>query len=202
MLAWTPFRRAAIVALAIVGVAAAASPNPLGEVQHVSQVQQRLLTVEHATASDPRIAVWREVPAMARDRPLFGTGIANFSEVAPIYGLTGLAGTSTFDHAHNIALTFLVELGVIGLVAIAWIAVALVRVLIRAWRASAGLQRGLVCALAAALGGAALQGLVDYTMRANVIAALLFALCGCAVVLARAAEQPAEQPPPSASAGH
>ncbi len=46
-------------------------------------------------------------------------------------------------------------------------------------------DRGLLLAVAAAFLALALQGLVDYTLRSAIIVGVVFALCGCAVVLSR-----------------
>ncbi len=67
---------------------------------------------------------------------------------------------------------------------------ALVRLLLRAYRDASGIDRGLVLAIAAALLALTLQGMVDYTLRLNLIVATVMLLAGCAVVLSRLSGSP------------
>jgi len=183
MLAWAPVRRIVLVAGAVIAVAAFAGANPLGETQETQVLGQRLGSItESAGGVNPRFRVWEETPRIIADNPLIGIGENAFPEVAPRYGI--LLGNGTYEHAHNIALTIAVELGLVGLAALAWLALALARTLLRAYRAAPA-QRGLVLAVVAAFVGLALQGLVDYTLRSAVIVGVIFALAGCSVVLAR-----------------
>ena len=64
-----------------------------------------------------------------------------------------------------------------------------------------GGDRGLAFAILAGFFAVALQGVVDYTLRSNVIAGTLFILAGCAAVLERRAVHPgpAAQPAPISS---
>ena len=184
MALWRPFRRVvavtALVALAFV----VAGANPLGDVQQVETVTQRLSSVGYsAQGVDPRFAIWRETPTMIADHPLFGVSAGGFPEVAPRYGLLGPRSES-FEHAHNIALTIAAELGLIGLGALIWAFVALVRELLRAYSRADDERRGLTLAIAAGLTALAVQGMVDYTLRVNAVVAIVFTLAACAVVLA------------------
>lgn len=203
MLAWRPYRRLVVVGLALALIVAVSSANPLGGVQQISQVEQRIESVAYsAQGVNPRFALWETLPEIVADYPVLGVGAANFSEVAPSYGLSNLEGGTTYDHAHNIPLTFLAELGIIGLAALIWATVVLARLLLSSYRRLEGLDRGLACALGAALVAVGVQGMVDYTVRSNVIAALLFILPACVVLLARSADRPRPdespaRPPPS-----
>lgn len=190
MLLWAPFRRAAVVAIVAAGLLYAAGAQPFAASQQVETVTQRLATVSYSAGGvDPRFFVWERTPRVVADSLPFGVGANNFVEVAPRYGLLlGRAAESPYEHAHNIPLTFLAELGLAGFLAAIWLGVALVRVLLRAYRASDRGRRGTVLAIAAALFALALQGMVDYTLRSAVIVALIFALSGCAAVLARTAD--------------
>ena len=69
-------------------------------------------------------------------------------------------------------------------VALAWLVVALALAL---WRAcvAAPVDRALAISVTAALVGLALQGLVDYTVRSNIVAAIVALLAGCGVALSR-----------------
>jgi putative inorganic carbon (hco3(-)) transporter len=187
MLLWPPFRRAVAIAAAVVAVIAVVGGNPLGDVQQVQVLSTRIASIGYsAEGVDPRFTVWGKVPRMVADHPLLGIGGNSFPEVAPRYNLfLGGAAESTFEHAHNIAFTIAVELGLLGLAAFTWFVVALARVLLTGYRRGPPGRRGLVLALAAAFSALALQGLVDYTLRSNLLVAVLFSLAGAAVVLAR-----------------
>ena len=71
---------------------------------------------------------------------------------------------------------------------------ALVRELARGYRRPGG-DRGLVLAVAAAFVALALQGMVDYTLRSALIPGVIFALAGCAVLLARGDPGEDDEPP-------
>jgi len=195
MLLWAPFRRAAVIAIAGAVLLYAAGAQPLTASQQVETVTQRLNTVGYSAAGvDPRFYVWERSPQVVADSLPFGVGANNFVEVAPRYGLLlGAAAESPYEHAHNIPLTFLAELGIAGLIAVIWLAVVLTQILARAFRRSDSQRRGVVLAVAAALFALALQGMVDYTLRSAVIVALIFALSGCAAVLARAVDEQPDQ---------
>jgi O-antigen ligase len=185
MLIWGPFRRTVIAACLIVLVLAIAGGNPLGDVQQVELLTSRLQSISYSAAGvDPRFRVWEGTPEIIADHPIFGTGEKSFPRTAQQYGLFVLGRrTSTYEHAHNIPLTIGAELGLIGLAALGWLVVALIRALVRGYRRSAPEDRGLVLALAAAFLALALQGLVDYTLRSAVIVAVVFVLVACVAVL-------------------
>ncbi len=190
MLAWRPFRRLALPAVLLVAILTVVGANPLARVEQVDTVVKRVTSIRYAgqSVSDQRAELYRATPRIIADHPVFGVGANQYSVVAPRYELVDPTTGLTFDHAHNVALTIGAELGVVGLVALLWLTVALARVLVRAG-SRASRDRGLGIAVAAALVGLALQGLVDYTLRSNVIAALAAVLAGCAVVLARPARE-------------
>jgi O-antigen ligase len=192
MLIWAPFRRATVVAAVLVAVLYAAGVQPLGQSRQVQTLTMRLQSVGYSSQGvDPRFGIWQKVPRIATDALPFGVGANNFPQIAARYGV--LDSTSTpYDHAHNIVLTFLVELGLAGLAALIWATVALANILVRAYRRANQERRGLVLAVGAALVALALQGMVDYTLRSAVIVALIFTLAGCAVVLGRDPDASAE----------
>src|SRR5215218_5208998 len=160
MLLWAPFRRAIVVAVVAAALLYAGGAHPLAAAPEVSTVTQRLNTVRYSAAGvDPRFFVWERTPDVVVDSFPFGVGANNFPLVAPRYGLLlGAAAESPYEHAHNIPLTFLAELGVAGFVAVIWLAVALGKILARAYRHSDSERRGLVLAIGAALLALALQG--------------------------------------------
>lgn len=185
---WRPFRRVVLVAGLIIVPLALSGANPLGDVQVVDTVSQRITSLEYSTQENQRLDIWAATPEIIADHPVLGVGIGQYSVVAPRYGLAG-SFEETFEHAHNIPLTIAAELGLIGLAALAWLAVALVTLLVRAYRSASGINRGLVLAIAAALLALTVQGMVDYTLRLNLIVATVMLLAGCAVVLWRDAER-------------
>jgi len=187
MLAWAPFRRTVIAAGVILLVLAVSGGAPAGEVQQVELVTNRLESIQYSAGGvDPRFRVWEATPQIILDNPIIGVGQNAFSEVALKYGLFLGSSTQTFEHAHNIPLTIAAELGLIGLGALTWLAIALIRTLLRAYRQGDSDERGLVLAVAAAFLALTLQGMVDYTLRAAVIVAIVFILAACAYVLADA----------------
>ena len=193
LLAWAPIRRLALLGTAIVIVLAVLNANPLAGVQQVDTVVERVISVQYAgqTQFDQRSEIYRVTPQIIADHPIVGVGANQYSLVAPHYGLIDPYTGFTFDHAHDIALTIGAELGLVGLAGLAWLVVALAGVL---WRAcvQAPVDRALAISVTAALVGLSLQGLVDYTVRSNIVAALVAVLAGCGVALSR----PARAAPP------
>ena len=185
MLVWAPFRRTVLVAGAIVVVLGFSGASPLGEAEEVQVLTQRLESITYSAGGvDPRFRLWEVTPQIIADHPVIGIGQNAFPVVAQRYGLLLGNSAATYQHAHNIALTITVELGLIGLAVLVWLVVALIRVLILGYRRRPA-DRGLVLAVSAAFMALALQGMVDYTLRSAIIVGVVFALAGCAVVLAR-----------------
>jgi O-antigen ligase len=188
MLTWRPFRRAAFAAAAVAALLTVLGANPLSQVQQVDTVVERIVSVRYAEQSgtDSRAEVYRVTLRIIADHPVFGVGEAQYSLVAPRYGLFDPYTGFTFEHAHDIPLTVAAELGLGGLAALTWAFVQLLRIL---WRACvrAPRDRSLAIAVAAAFVALGLQGIVDYTVRSNVIAAVVATLAGCAVALSRPA---------------
>lgn len=185
MLAVRPFRRAAALT-AILGILVVllGGGSALGGVQEVDIVTKRLESVSGAAqGADPRVQLWSTVPEIIADYPLFGVGAAGFASVSPRYGLLDPYTSEPFDHAHNIPLTVLAELGLVGFAVLVWMSVALALTVVRAWRRSEGSERALAFAVTASLVSVALQGMVDYNVRSNVIVGAFAVLAACAVVL-------------------
>jgi O-antigen ligase len=184
MLLWRPFRYASLAALVVVLVLQVGSGSLSGEVQQTSVVQGRIESVSYAAAGgDPRFAIWRATPEIIYEHPFFGIGANQYPVVSPRYGLFAEDLGGSYQHAHDIPLTVAAELGLLGLAAMLWATVALARVLVAAYRRQAGFYRGLALAVTASFTGLALQGIVDYTLSSNTVAAMMFVLAGCAVVL-------------------
>jgi O-antigen ligase len=196
MLIWPPFRRAVLIAAGVLALFAFSGVTAFGELQQVQLLSERLSSISYSAAGvDPRFTVWRGTPRIIADHPLIGIGGNTFPEIAPRYGLVlGPAAQDTFEHAHNIPLTIAAELGLVGLAALAWVTFALVRLLLRSYRLAHRHERGLVLAVASAFAALALQGMVDYTLRSNVLVAVIFMLAGAAVVLWRSVDPAAGRP--------
>lgn len=195
MAIWAPFRRVVLVAVLVILPFAISGSNPLGEVRVVDTVSQRISSVEYSAQDNQRLDIWAATPEIIGDHFLLGVGTGQFVEVAPRYGLASSVEEGTFEHAHSIPLTIAAELGLVGFVGFAWLVVALVALLVRAYRRTTGVDRGVVIAIAAALLALGLQGLVDYTLRLNLIVATVLVLAGCAVVLARDPTAPGRRRP-------
>lgn len=187
MLLWAPFRRTAIVAAALMAAFAVAGGNPLGATEQTQVLGKRLQSIPYSAGGvDPRFRVWDVTPRIIADHPLFGVGQNAFPDVAPRYNLLlGRDAAYTYEHAHNIPLTIAAELGLLGLAALTWVVIGVIRTLLTAARRAPPQRRPLVIAVTAALVALALQGMVDYTLRANVIMGTVFVLVGCVVVLSR-----------------
>lgn len=187
LLIWSPVRRTALVVAAVVAGFAISGTTAFGDLQQVQVLSERLSSISYSAAGvDPRFIVWKGTPAIIADHPLVGIGGNEFDIVAPRYGLLlGPAAQETFEHAHNIPLTIAAELGLVGLAALLWATAVLLRLLLRTYSRAGPLTRGLVLAIAAAFASLVLQGMVDYTLRSNVIVAVVFLLAGAATVLAR-----------------
>jgi len=194
MLGWRPLRRLVALGVIVLLGVTLLNANPLGEVQQVQVVLKRVQSVQLRSASqtDQRALIYEQTPGMVADNLLTGVGALNYPNVAPRYGVIDPATGDTFDHAHNIVLTFGAELGLLGLIALVWLVVAVVRLLPAAVGRRAGASRGLGFALVASLVALSLQGMVDFTLRSNVIAGLTFLLLGALAVVARQA--PSERP--------
>jgi O-antigen ligase/capsular polysaccharide biosynthesis protein len=189
MLTGKQFRRVALAAVVILAALTIVNANPLSGVQQVQTVATRVLSVQYAGQSqgDQRLTIYKVTPSIIADHPFLGVGANGFSTVAPRYGIVDPISGNTFAHAHNIVLTIGAELGLAGLVALGWLVLRLGRVL---WRgARSPRHRVLGISVAASFAALSLQGLLDYTLRSNVIAVTTAVLAGCAVVIARSAEE-------------
>ncbi|MDP9386168.1 MAG: O-antigen ligase family protein [Actinomycetota bacterium] len=188
MLAWPPVRRLAAIGVVVLVGVTVLNANPLGDVRQVEVVLDRVQSVrlQSASSTDQRTLIYSETPRMIEDHLLTGVGALNYPNVAPRYGIVEPRSGATFEHAHNIGLTIGAELGLLGLIALAWLLVALVRLVPRVCGRGAGPNRGIGLAVTGGLVAVGLQGLIDFTLRSNVIAAITFVLLGSFAALARA----------------
>jgi O-antigen ligase len=191
MLVWAPFRKVAAVALVGLALFAVLNADTLSRSQQLNLVGARLGTVfnrDEATVNNGRLQIWAKVPQIAREHPVFGLGVGNFKEHSLEYGLS--EGGRGFLHAHNVALTVLVEQGIVGFGLL-----LLVLFLIGRHTAAALARRShpeFAYALApiAGLGGLFVNSLTDYPPGSNPNMALLLIEIGLLVAATRALRQP------------
>ena len=81
------------------------------------------------TSGEVRRAMWQGTIELLQDRPLFGAGLANFSNVYNEYKLD--RHVELLLYPHNIILDFWVELGLAGVI---WLVVVLGRFFVRGVR--------------------------------------------------------------------
>ncbi len=124
--------------IALASVAGLERLNPFGETAEV------------------RLKLWAAALAMIRDHPLLGIGLDQFGRIYPDYIHPTLAATNErfTAHPHNLVLDVWLRLGVLGMVAMAWLLVRLFR---QAWVQRTVVQAGLAAAMVAAL----VHGMVD-----------------------------------------
>jgi putative inorganic carbon (hco3(-)) transporter len=151
-----------------------------------------LFNAHHDPSEDyTRLSIWRTAVQIADRFPLTGVGPFNFSR---LYGeLRAPDGDATAFHAHSLYLTFFVEFGIVGLLAVAW----------TIWRFSAELARRLAVAkpddaflalsVTAGLVGVAVQGLID------TVSVVIFGLWMPMMGLALAATQGRDRGPQAES---
>lgn len=111
-----------------------------------------------------RRAQWNETIELLQDRPLLGAGLSGYPTVfAPYHDPTLY---EIFQYPHNVILNFWVEMGLFGVLAFLWIAIATCRI---AWA-----RRGdaLVLAAFGALLTMTIHGLVDVPFFKNDLAVL------------------------------
>lgn len=103
-----------------------------------------------------RITIWLASLRMLQDFWLTGTGLgpASFAEVYPLYRIAGTPAA----HTHNLYLQLVIELGLAGALAFCLFMVAWARWLLQGLKGDAA---WLVVGILAAMGGAALHGLVE-----------------------------------------
>lgn len=185
---WPPFRRSAMIVLPLVAVLALIGHNPASP--FAGKVVDRLAEVRTNGQNNERLVVWRATPRMVADRPLFGMGGLEYAYFAPAYQLRFTDGIPT--HAHNLLLTIVSENGLLGLSAFLSMLVALALALLRAVRSQDAARVAFGFAIAAAMTGFLVNGLLDYGLAAAPIAAVFFTMLACGAALGR-------PEPPSAS---
>ncbi len=107
----------------------------------------------------PRRTLWKTALDISAEHPLLGIGPDNYRHVYGRY--LGLATWDTRVHANNTYLEALVGMGVVGLVAVAWLGVAMFRAIWKMWPRVPDADVPLFASAAAACLAIAVHGLVD-----------------------------------------
>jgi O-antigen ligase len=184
---WQPIRRLALVAVvALIGLALIKF-NPLSSVLHTDLVIDRIATVtspETKTVQE-RVRIWEETPHIFEDHLPFGIGAENLPEHAGSYGLLFPAGAP--NNAHNTILVVATEFGIPGLLALAWLVVALVRTFRRARETVIEPAHSLAIGAGAGFVALAVEGIVDYAYGDNAFFLVVVLVAGIIAHLARTA---------------
>jgi O-antigen ligase len=119
-----------------------------------------LFNAHHDPSEDyTRLSIWQAAIQVADRFPLTGVGPFNFSRLYPV--VRAPDGDPSAFHAHNVYLTFFVEIGIVGLAALAWTIWRFVAALRQRVAGASPHAAFLSLSIAAGLVGVAVQGLVD-----------------------------------------
>ena len=191
MLTWQPFRKVAAVVLVGLLLFGTINAERLSRSAQLSLVGQRLGTVfdrEEANVNNGRLQIWARIPEMARDRPVFGTGIGNFKEHSLAYGLS--EGGLGFLHAHNVGLTVLAEQGLPGFGLLLLVLLLITRIAAGALGRRHHPDFPLALAPIAGIGGLWVNSLTDYPPGSNPNMARFLIEVGLLVAAARLLRRP------------
>ena len=160
--AWRPARRLALAVAVVLGLLFVTGINPAPSVFNTSVITERISSIASPQTHTVqlRYQLWRAAPKMLADNLPFGVGAKNFPKHAAQYGLVFAAGPPS--NAHNTLLVVATEFGLCGLLALAWIVVALARTLAGAIRNHTEPQHSLALALTASFLAIAVDGITDY----------------------------------------
>ena len=139
-------------------------------------VRERMLDLFSGGSGSLRLAIWESALRMIGDRPIRGYGNDQFLYAyLPRYVDPVAWGERFTAHAHNIALDFWVRLGIIG---VAFVALAAVVCVVSAWRVARGTDRRDAISGAASIGLIAVlsHGLVDNAYFAHDLAMSAWAM--------------------------
>jgi O-antigen ligase len=183
---WIFARRAAP---AIAGIGAAAI---LAVLLVPSSLRTRALSMADTDTNVERLLLWETGWNMLRDRPLLGVGIGNYRRQQEGYIRREVPLRMTRTHAHNIWLQAAVERGVLGMLALLWVAAAVVGEAIRAVSRlpAGGLPHALAAGALAALAGFFIDGFVQNNFGDSQVALLFWLVAGIVVVCGRSAPSP------------
>ncbi|MBU6399644.1 MAG: O-antigen ligase family protein, partial [Verrucomicrobia bacterium] len=180
--------RARLFLLSLLAVGALAVTLPVADLvlRRLAVTKAELLT-HHS-----KFEIWRQSSALFLKFPLFGTGLGTFATAFNHFKSSG--GFSTFTHAENDYLQWLVETGVTGTLALAGLLACGARALTRSLRRDRLLEPELMFAASAALVAFAVHAGVEFVFEipANaLLAAVLLGFCvGCRDQCARPVAPP------------
>jgi O-antigen ligase len=108
-----------------------------------------------------RVSVWQSGIAMIRDHPIFGVGLDNFLYQYPNYIQPDAWREPNLSHPHNIILDFWVRLGILGIVALAWMLFEFFKRGFSQLKEIEGNNRALIIGLLASMVAALAHGMID-----------------------------------------
>lgn len=190
------FARRALAAAALAGAVAV-----LAALLVPSNLRSRALTMADPSVNVERLLLWETTWNMVRDRPLLGFGVGNYRRAQEQYLRDEVPIAMTRTHAHNIWLQAAVERGVLGMLALAWLAVRVLGEALGSLRRLAprgGLPHALAAGALAGLTGFFIDGLVQNNFGDSQVALLFWLVAGVAVVCGRAAAERGAPPPAGA----
>lgn len=201
MLTWAQFRRAAAVVLVGLAIFAVLNSGALSRSQELNLVSARLGTVlnsDSATVNNNRLEIWKTIPTIVSDHPVFGFAVGNFKQYSLEYGLS--EGGGPFEHAHNITLTVVAEQGIPGLLLYLVLLVLAVRLMAQALRRRSSRDFPYALAPIAGLTGLFVNGLTDYPPGSNPNMALIMVEIGVLVAATRHLREADERRSPASAA--
>lgn len=131
---------------------------------------------EHSSGDEVRMDLWRSAVAMFRDDPLTGVGYAAYGDALRLYR-DPWAARDQITAAHNLYLHTAAEMGLPGLLVLAWLLLTLAWAWWRRWRvmAAGSVVWWRTLGIGAALAGLAVQSVVEtFGQPAVLLPALLF----------------------------
>jgi O-antigen ligase len=194
MLAWAPFRRLALAALAVMGLLVVLNVGSISSNKSVDVVSERLSTLTLNSEGDQRLEIWSTVPHIVADHPLLGVGQGNFPAVSPSYGVTDVGGVP-FDHAHDLFFNVASELGLPALLVLLLLIGSLFAASHRARRDRAGPVYPFAVAASASLLGLLVNSVTEYPLRQNLVMTSIMIVIGLLLAFERASREPAAKEP-------
>ncbi|MBP8949074.1 MAG: O-antigen ligase family protein, partial [Candidatus Promineofilum sp.] len=132
---------------------------------------------------------WRAALNMAADHPLLGVGLDNFLYAyRGRYILDAAWQEPNLNHPHNVVLDFATRLGLLGLLAGAWLLFEAARALWAAIRRADAAWLPVAAGLAGSLAAMLAHGLVDHSFFLVDLAFVFFLILGIAVWLEQGPE--------------
>ncbi len=187
LLAHPAFRRVALGILVVLLLLLAGGSRAIERSQEATIIAERFQTLgsgSSGTAGGGRLGIYRTAPSIIADHPVFGVGEGNFSQYSARYGL--LEAGRPFNHAHNMLLTFAIELGLVGFA-------AFLALLVGVWRSARrglrGEHRPLALGVVSGLVALFVCALFEYPPRTNVLMGVLIVLLGTLVAFEGSTER-------------